>query len=181
MSCLNQFGFSFQLPAKTATCYQILFTRFIMQLLYLLIDAVESGASEPVGLLCFFDQPFQFLNPVSRQPPHNHVLNCLHHLTFLPALPPAAKTNTFLVSSSAHAVHTRVKQNKAVVSFHSAGEPKKARLTTVMHSLRGLCCLQELRVLGSAVLQKPGESERRLCGATNLMCDTLTWIINAIL
>lgn len=152
-----------------------------MQLLYLFIDAVESGASEPVGLLCFFDQPFQLLNPVSRQPPHNHVLNRLHHLTFLPALPPAAKTNAFLVSSSAHAVYARVKQNEALVSFHSAGEPKKARLTTVMHSLRGLCCLQELRVLGSTVLRKPGESEKRLCDATNLMCDTLTWIINAIL
>ncbi len=45
-------------------------------------------ACVPVLLLCFFDQLFEFIDPVGCQPAHYHILHCLHHFTFLTTLPP---------------------------------------------------------------------------------------------
>lgn len=61
------------------------------------LGAAESGGSKPVGFLRFIDQLLQLLNPVGRQPPNDHVLDRLHHFTFLPTLPSAADRHTVSV------------------------------------------------------------------------------------
>lgn len=57
---------------------------------FLSVRGVKRDTCVPVGLLRFFDQLLQFINPVGGQPPYDHVFHRLHHFTFLATLPPEA-------------------------------------------------------------------------------------------
>lgn len=127
MSCLNQFSFSFQLPAETATCLPNTLARSVRQL-----DPAESGGSKPVGFLRFTDQLLQLLDPVGRQPPNDHVLDRLHHFTFLPSLPSAADRHAVSVFTETKAANSQVKQDEAVVSFLFSQRNKRVRQTLTL-------------------------------------------------
>lgn len=84
-----------------------------------------------MSFLRFFDQLLQFLDPLARQSAYDHVLHRLHYFTLLTTLPPTSDTNIGLRCCD---LLTYIR-NKALV-----------------YSLWGLCCFQELRVLGGTVL-----------------------------